>query len=130
MIQVHVIATLGNSPNEILNCEYWDFIGQFLQSENHLRDNIAASDLEHQSTKSLWDNKYVHTVSIILDVKTARLWESPAKYIQKHIGLDNYWTKWNGKITNLLIKLIPIIVAKKVDKYIGFQITYMPDTDA
>ena len=100
-IQVYCTATIDNCPDDIINNEYGNSIRRFIQSEHHLRDNVTISEMKHLSTRSLGESKYLHTVSIVLDVKTARLWESPAKYVRKHLGLDNYWTRSNGTVVRL-----------------------------
>ena len=100
-ISVYCVATLDNCPDNILSQEYGDSIRRFLSSEHHLKDNIVSSDLQHLSTKLTSNNTYVHTVSIVLSVKTARLWESPAKYVRKYLGLDNFWTRSNGTVVKL-----------------------------
>ena len=57
--------------------------------------------LNSKKLRSLRNNLYTHTLSIVVFVKTARLWESPANYLRKHLGLTNYWTLSNGTIVRL-----------------------------
>ena len=101
IISVYCIATLENCPDSVLNQEYGDSIRRFIHSEHHLAENIASTELNHMSSRSSKSNTYVHTVSVILKVKTSRLWESPSKYVRKHLGLDNYWTRSNGTVVKL-----------------------------
>ena len=53
------------------------------------------------SSRSFRNNLYKHTVSIILYVKTARLWESAASYVRKHLGVSKYWERSNGTVNRL-----------------------------
>ena len=100
-ISVYCLATIDKCPDEVLNYEYGNSLKRFLHSEHHLRENIASSELKLLSTRLDNCGKYVHTVSVELRVRTARLWESPSKYIRKHLGLDNYWTRSNGTVVRL-----------------------------
>ena len=101
VIPVYCTATLDNCPDEVLSQEYGQSLRRFIHSEQHLKENVVSSDITHMSTRSLRNNKFVHTVSIIMHVRTARLWESPSKYIRKHLSLENYWTRSNGTIVRL-----------------------------
>ena len=101
LISVYCIATLDNCPDSVLNHDYGDSIRRFIHCEHHLAENIASTELNHLSSKSTLNNKYVHTVAVTLQVKTTRLWESASKYVRKHLGLDNYWTRSNGTVVKL-----------------------------
>ena len=101
VIPVFCTASLENCPDSQLSDEYCQSIRRFLGSEQHLLQNISSSELQHVSTRSLRNNLYTHTLSIVVFVKTAKLWESPASYLRKHLGLTNYWTRSNGTIVRL-----------------------------
>ena len=101
VIPVHCIATVENCPDATLNEDYGDSIRRFLGSEQHLTQNIASTELHYVSSRSFRNNIFTHTVSVIMYVKTAKLWESPASYIRKHLGLENYWTRSNGTVVRL-----------------------------
>ena len=101
LIPVHCIATVENCPDATLNKDYGDSIRRFLGSEQHLAQNIASTELQYVSSRSFRNNIFTHTVSVVIYVKTARLWESPASYIRKHLGLDKYWTRSNGTVVRL-----------------------------
>ena len=101
MIKVYCTATLENCPDSVLSQEYGDSIRRFLGSEPHLQQNIASADMQILSSRSFRNNKYTHTVSMILMVRTARLWENPASYIRKHLGLTNSWSRSNGTVVKL-----------------------------
>ena len=87
-------ATLENCPDAELNSDYGDSIRRFLSSEQHL--DISSVDLKHLSSRSFRNNTHTHTVAVTLQVKTGRLWESPASYVRKQLGLENYWERSNG----------------------------------
>ena len=101
VIPVHCIATIENCPDATLNEDYSESIRRFLGSEQHLSQNIVSAELSYVSSRSFRNNIYTHTVSVVMYVKTARLWENPANYIRKHLGLSNYWTRSNGTIVRL-----------------------------
>ena len=101
IIPVYCVATIENCPDANLNGDYGDSIRRFLTSEQHLAQNIVSTDLEYISCRSFRNNIYTHTVSVVIHVKTARLWESPASYIRKHLGISNYWTRSNGTVVRL-----------------------------
>ena len=96
VIPVFCIATLENCPDSQLNDDYCQSIRRFLGSEQHLVQNISSSELQYVETRSQRNNLYSHTMSIVMYVRTARLWENPANYVRKH--LNNYWTRSNGTV--------------------------------
>ena len=85
----------------MLNADYDDSVRRFLHSEHHLQENIESSVIQHLSSRLSMNNTFEHTLSVTLRVKTARLWENPARYVRKHLSLDNYWTRTNGTIVEL-----------------------------
>ena len=101
VIAVYSIATIENCPDEKLNEDYVDSIKRFFASEQHLTQNIISTELKYLTGRSFRNNIHTHTVSVIMHVKTTRLWESPASYIRKHLGLSNYWTRSNGTVIKL-----------------------------
>ena len=101
VIPVYAIATLENCPDAELNNEYGESIKRFLFSETHLVQNISSVDLQHLSSRSFRNDTHTHTVSVTMHVSTLRLWESPASYVRKHLGLANYWERSNGTIVKL-----------------------------
>ena len=96
-IAVYAIATLDAE----LDADYGASIRRFLTSEQHLDQNIGSVGLLHLSSRSFRNNTHTHTVSVTMHVKTARLWESPAAYVRKHLGLANYWERSNGTVVKL-----------------------------
>ena len=71
-----------------------------------MRANIAAVNINHQSTREFRSNLFTHTSSLMLTVKTAALWDSPKQYILKHLG-QNDWKQTNGssiKIVKIHVK--------------------------
>ena len=68
-------ATLENCPDHQLNENHCQTIQRFFRN-----------------------NLYTHTLSIVVYV---RLWESPANYLRKHLGLSNYWTRSNGTVLSV-----------------------------
>ena len=100
-IPVYCIATVENCPDSVVTEDYYQSIRRFLGSEQHLVQNISSAELQYISSRSFRNNLYTHTVSIVVHVRTARLWETPASYVRKHLGLTNYWTRSNGTIVRL-----------------------------
>ena len=101
VIPVYSIATIENCPDEKLNEDYAESIKRFFASEQHLTQNIISTELKYLTGRSFRNNIHTHTVSVVLHVNTTRLWESPASYIRKHLGLSNYWTRSNGTVIKL-----------------------------
>ena len=101
VIPVYCVATLENCPDANLDDEYGQSIRRFLLSEQHLVQNISSVHLEHLSSRSFRNDSHTHTVSVTMYVRTLRLWESPASYVRKHLGLANYWERSNGTIVKL-----------------------------
>ena len=101
IIPVFCIANLEDCPDSQLNDEYCQSIRRFIGSEQHLVNNISSSELQYVESRSQSNNLYTHTVSIVMYVRTARLWENPANYVRKHLGLMNYWKRSNGTIVRL-----------------------------
>ena len=91
IISVHCIATLENCPDCTLNEDYGTSIRRFLASEKHIAKNIISTKLQYVSCRLFRNNVYTYTVSIIMIMKMARLWESPANCVGKHLGLTNCW---------------------------------------
>ena len=90
--RVYVTAVVENSPVE--NPDYRELY-DIVTKENHMRANITAVDINHQSTREFRSNLFTHTSSLLLTLKTASLWDSPRQYIWKHLG-QNDWKKENG----------------------------------
>ena len=101
VVPVYCLATFENCPDSQLSQDYGDSLKRFLTSEPHLEQNIATAEFQHQSSRSLRNNMNVHTVSVVVHVRTAKLWESPASYVRKHLGLTNYWSRSNGSVVKL-----------------------------
>ena len=96
MIPVYSIATVENCPDSQLDEDYEQSIRRFLASEPHLAENIRLAELQCITSRAFRNNMYTHTVSVVMYVKTQRLWESAANYVRKHLGLSNYWSRSNG----------------------------------
>ena len=77
VIAVFCTATLENCPDYQVNEYYCQSIRWFLGSEQHLKENIISSELHHVATRFFRNNLYTNTLSIVVYVRTARLWESP-----------------------------------------------------
>ena len=102
VVPVHGVAVFENCPVDVLTEEYADSLKRFLTSEDHLSQNISGTEFYHQSSRSLRRGVFTHTVSVVIHVRTGRLWESPASYIRKHLGLpNNEWTRSNGTVVKL-----------------------------
>ena len=65
----------------------------YLRSEPHLDQNIVKAELTQLSSRSFRNNVFVYTVDVIVLVRCARLWESPASYVRKFLGQPNLWEK-------------------------------------
>ena len=93
---VECIATLDCCPDEVLDKGYADSLRSFFFTEQHLRENVYSSKFDHLSSRSFRNEKYVHTISITLQVKKSKLQdETPLTYIKKHLG-QKTWTMDNG----------------------------------
>ena len=101
MVTVYCTATLENCPGRMWNAEYDDSIRRFLHSEYHLQENVLSGDIKHLSTRSCRKNTFEHTMSVILSVKTTRLWENPARYVQKHLSLENFGRRTKETVVKL-----------------------------
>ena len=101
VVPVYCTATIENCPDSHLSDEYGHSIRRFIANEQHLVQNIVSAELQYLSSRSFRNNLHTHTVSVIMHVKTARLWESPANYVRKHLGLSNFWERSNGTIVRL-----------------------------
>ena len=84
----------------MLSQEYGTSLEKYLASEQHLCQNIASAQFSHESCRRLRNN-FVHTVAVVLQVRSDRLWENAASYIRKHLGVSNEWSKGNGTIIKL-----------------------------
>ena len=74
---------------------------RYLNSEPHLLQNIVRAELKHLSSRSFRHGVFVHTMDVIMQVRTARLWESPGSYVRKFLGQSNMWERSNGTIIKL-----------------------------
>ena len=99
-VPVHCIATFDNCPDEEITEDYADSLRRYLTSEDHLNHNIMSANFKHVSTRRL-RNRFIHTVEVVLQVKTERLWENAASYIRKHLGATNEWSRGNGTLIKL-----------------------------
>ena len=90
--KVHATIVIENCPTEI--CDYKE-IYDLVIKDQHLRANIANVNIDHQSTRKFRSNLFTHTLSLVLTVKTAALWDSPRQYVSKHLGRSDF-KKTNG----------------------------------
>ena len=100
-VPVHCVATFENCPDSQLNQDYVDSLMRYMNSEPHLQQNIERADLKHLSSRSFRNGVFIHTVDVTMHVRTARLWESPASYVRKFLGLTNMWERSNGTVIKL-----------------------------
>ena len=98
---VFAVATFENCPDQQLNQEYVDSLMRYLRSEPHLEQNIASAELQYLSTRSFRNSVFVHSVDVVMKVRTARLWENSASYVRKFLGLSNLWERSNGTVIKL-----------------------------
>ena len=92
-VQVYCTATFDNCPTAELSQDYADSLMRYLRSEPHLEQNIVNAELKHLSCRSFRNSVFVHTVDVIILVRCARLWESPASYVRKFLAHPNLWEK-------------------------------------
>ena len=90
---VNATAVIDSCPYE--HIDYVNDVQKVIFKEQHMRNNIAAVNFEHQSTRGFRGNLFTHTVSVILTVKTSALWDSPRQYIWKHLGQEE-WARNDG----------------------------------
>ena len=102
IIPVYGIAAFENCPDECLTDDYLNSLKQFNGSEEHLCRNITSIEFSPPSSRCFRNGYFTHTMALVLHVKTDRLWESPAKYVRKHLGCpNNEWSKQNGTVVKL-----------------------------
>ena len=95
IVKVSCIATLNNCPDETLDKVHSDGIRKFLFHEKHVLDNVKSSRLDHLSSRSFRNKLFVHTISVTLSVKTARIQEDAGSYVKNYIG-NQSWSLENG----------------------------------
>ena len=95
---VHATAVIERSPTR--DCDYQE-IYDLIVKENHMRNNITNISINHESTREFRSNLFTHTVSLMMTVKTAALWDSPRQYIWKHLG-QNDWKENSGTAIKFL----------------------------
>ena len=101
-VPVFALAAFENCPDEVLTEEYANSLRRYLSSEEHLAQNIVESSFRHESSRTFRNGTFTHTVSVIMNVRTGRLWESPSSYIRKHLGYpNNEWDRSNGTVVKL-----------------------------
>ena len=95
---VHATAVIERSPAG--DCDYQE-IYDLIVKENHMRNNITNISINHESTREFRSNLFTHTVSLMMTVKTAALWDSPREYIWKHLGQKD-WKENSGTAIKFL----------------------------
>lgn len=100
---VYATGVFENCPDENLSEDYFVSLQKFLLSENHLKNNITNINTAHLTSRRLRSQMFIHTVKVEIGVKTARLWEPPLAYINKHLA-KNDWLKGN-KTRITLVKI-------------------------
>ena len=92
---MHATAIFENSPNEIVTQDEIDSLVRFITSKDHLARNVNDIQYSVLSSREFGDRKFKHTAQVMINMKTADLWEGARGYIWKHLGLDT-WTRGNG----------------------------------
>ena len=92
---VHVTVIFENSRNEIVKQDEIDSLVRFITSKDHLARNVNDIQYSVLSSREFGDQKFKHTAQVMINMKTAILWEGARGYIWKHLGLDT-WTRGNG----------------------------------
>ena len=92
-VKVRGTAVYENCPDQKLTDEYICSLRKFICSEKHLERNISDIQTFNFSSRSSGD-RFVHTMSVDISVKTTNLWESAQNYIVKHVGKSD-WLKAN-----------------------------------
>ena len=100
-VPTYSVATFENCTDSQLGQEYADSLMRYFSSEPHLEQNIVRAEVKHLSSKSFRNSVFVHTVAVVMQVRTARLWESPASYVIKFLGQNNVWERSNGTVIKL-----------------------------
>ena len=96
---VYATAVLVNSPDNHVTKNYIDKI-KIIDSKDHLQRNIEDFKFGNISTWGFGSQNYKHQIQVIIQVKTAYLWESPKGYLWRHLGTSS-WTLQDGTDVSL-----------------------------
>ena len=102
LVSIYATAVVEDSPYATLANEELESLYRFIASKEHLVKNIADAQACHLSSREFRNFKYKHTVEVKIIVKTANLWEGARKYIWRHLGSENTWTRGNGSKISLV----------------------------
>ena len=101
VVVVYATAVLENCPDGKVTRNHLDSLSNIIDSKDHLQRNIEDFKFGNISTWEYGVNKFKHQIGVILDVKTAQLWESARGYLFEHLGTST-WTLNDGTEVNLI----------------------------
>ena len=97
---VYATAVFENCPSSQLGQDDVESLHRFLESENHLKQNILKVNLQDLSSRSFRNNMFTHTLSVELHIATSRLSETPVNYIRRNLEKSE-WKRSNGTLIGL-----------------------------
>ena len=100
VVQISAIGIFEDSPNRDLGRDAVASLFKLIKHKEHLENNVENIEWKHLSSREFRDNRFKHTVEIVIHVKTANLWEGARAYLWKHIGGET-WTRGNGTVISL-----------------------------
>ena len=100
-VVVYATAVLENCPYSKVNSNHIDSLSNIIDSKDQLQSTIEDFKFGNITTWEYGINKFKHQIGVILDVKTAQLWESARGYLFKHLGTST-WTLNDGTEVNLI----------------------------
>ena len=90
-VQVYVQVNLDNCPRKSLSSEDLRGVKGIIHRYEHLKLNVKNVDFgDYRTYRSSTNDRYDHSLWVILTVNTIKLWENARSYIWKHLG-RNEW---------------------------------------
>ena len=87
---VNAIAVLDNCPNNLVTRNNLDSLSQIIDNKDHLQRNNEIFKFGNISNWEFGNGRYKHKIQVIIQVKTAQLWESARSYLWKHLGTSTW----------------------------------------
>ena len=98
-VVVYATAVINDSSSETVTKTDICSLENLIFRENHLKDNIARTQIGGYDSRSFRNGRFKHTIEFLIFVKAWKLWDSPKQYIWKHLG-QLEWKKDSGTRVN------------------------------
>lgn len=92
---VYGTVDLESSPYNQVTRSQIDSVSKIIDCKEHLQRNISDFEFGKISSWNSGHQRYKHQIQLIIQVKTAQLWESPRSYLWRHLG-TSVWTLEDG----------------------------------